>query len=362
MSRHRPPRRESIEDHLRVARARVKLPGAGWTDKLASVPWVEDLIREKIVCGPYPVDKAEGGGRGQRFLPRDYRDLLRIIRLKARGMHRRSAWIAHLWLAGRNYPIDRVRAAFHSEISKVAQEALRDLAPRGRLHARGQPFGRRYDRRIRKRQDNKFFPELVDIIEPLAALGISPRFLSEIGTDPKEVTKLIAETTGYPAERLAPAVEELVAATKEDRNLSPQTQEEFQNLLSVVGRQTRLEGFLSSTEFAESTAQASTKFSGILGTFSPGGESTLLQVIEAATEQQWILTRSAFAEVCSGIVEHSWSLALERVESEEDKQAIRLSIQGARSHRELARGTPWVRLHLFVLYLQDLVQREATQP
>jgi hypothetical protein len=356
MSRYQPPRRESIEDHLRVARARVRLSGAGWTDKLASPSWVEDLIREDIISGPYRVRKTEGRGLGQRLAPRDYRDLLQIIDLKSQGVNRRSAWVAHLWLAGREYPITHVRAAFRAEIRKIVRSVLRDFAPRERL--RTQPFGKRYDRRVRQRQEDSIFPELVDIIEPIAALGISKKFLPQIGTNPEDVTRMIAETFGYPADKLSPLIAELISATKENRLLSLEVREELQAIANTVVQQEGLESIFGSQEFKNAVVQAREHIEGTLGTFSRGEESVFLQTIETATQTQWTMSRDAFRAVCSGQVECGCSIALEQA-TPEQRRSIDLMLLTARRQRKLARGTPWVRLHLFIHYLHELVQSQS---
>lgn len=355
MSRYQPPRRESIEGHLRVARARVKLSGSGWTDKLASSPWVEDLIREGIISGPHRVRKTEGRGLGQRFAARDYRALLRIIDLKSQGINRRSAWVAHLWLSGRDYPIASVRAAFRAEIRKIARTALLDFAPRERL--RTQPFGKRYDRRVRQRREDSIFPELVDIIEPFAALGISKRFLPQIGTNPDDVARLISEITGSSADHLSPAIAEMISSLKEGRLPSSESQREIQTLLETAARDQGIEVILQSQEFAEAAAQAPVNVEGTLGTFSVTEQSTLLRTIDAATERQWEITRGMFMVVCSGQLEHNFSDAIAQV-APKHQQALQLTANATRWQRKLARGTPWVRLHLFVQYLHDLVQRK----
>lgn len=130
-SGYRPPRRESIADHLTVARRRLRIPDGTWTDKTATVSWALDLHKCEILNGPLDVDKAEGAGRGKRYQPRDYRDLLAIIRLKARGIKRRSAWIAHLWLGGHEYPVERFRAALLAEVRAMRKDVIADFAPRG---------------------------------------------------------------------------------------------------------------------------------------------------------------------------------------------------------------------------------------
>lgn len=337
-----------------MARVRVELPGAGWTDKLASPSWVEDLIREDIIGGPYPVRKIEGRGVGQRFSPRDYRDLLRTLTLKSHGVNRHSAWIAHLWLAGRDIPISRVRDAFRTEAQRVAKGALKDFAPRERLYT--EPFGKKYERRIRARKGQSLYPELTDIIEPMAAFGISKRFLSQIATKPEDITRLITEVTGFSANDLSTAIAEMISSLKEGRPPSPDAQQEMQHFIELVAREQGLEVILQSQEFAEAAAQAPANLEGILGTFSVKQPSTLLRTISAATDRQWHITRGMFTAVCSGQLERAFSGALAEA-TPEHQQLLQLSLSATRQQRELARGTPWVRLHLFVHYLHDLVQR-----
>jgi hypothetical protein len=331
------------------------LPGEGWTDKLASPPWVEDLIREGIIGGPHPIRKIEGRGLGQRFAPRDYRDLLRTISLKSQGEGRRSAWVAHLWLAGRDYPISRVRDAFHAEIQKLTRGALKDLAPRERLNT--QPFGERFDRRIRQRKEDTLYPELVDIIEPMAAWGIARRYLPQIGTNPSAIAKMISEITGSPAEPLSAAIAEMVSSLKEGRSLSLQAQREIQTFLQATIRDHGLEALLQSQEYADAVSEASANLEGSLGTFSVKEQSTLLCSIDAATERQWEITRAMFRDICSGQIERGFAMAAAEA-SPKYREPLKLASLASGQHRQLARGTPWVRLYLFVHCLHDLVKRK----
>src|SRR5580700_4732319 len=130
--RYIPPKRESIKEHLVVASARVKMPKEGWQPKTATVPFVEDLVKRQIIGGPYRVKKSSGRGWGRRLKPRDYRDLLRIVRLKCLEITRTDFWILHLWLHGRDYPPDVVARAFFNSLGAFLDEAKRDLSPRDR--------------------------------------------------------------------------------------------------------------------------------------------------------------------------------------------------------------------------------------
>ena len=355
MSRYQPPRRESIEDHLRVARARVKLSGAGWTEKLASPPGSK-ISSGKTSSAARLRAEGERPRVGQRLAPRDYRDLLRIIDLKSQGVSHRSAWIAYLWICGRNYPIDRVRDAFCLEIKRMTKTMLTEFAPRERLQGpRVTSFGKRYDRRVRKRDSEAENPPgFADIAEPFVALGMSRQFLPQIGTDPNAITKLVSEATGYPASELAPAMAVIVDAMKAGRTLSTQEQEQLREILGGLWSHAGLGALFSDPDFFSLAAQGPVTMEGSIGTFSRRKESTLLHTIEVATPLHWELARRQLTHVCSGKMEYECSLLITSAESDA-RRALDILVRNMADQRMTARASPRARVHLFVHYLHDLV-------
>lgn len=196
-------RRESIADHLAGARARVQLPG-DWSAHLATPAFVADLIKRGIINGPVRVPKSTGVGSAQRFRPRDYRDLLEVISLKSQGIKHRSAWIAHLWLRGHDYPIERFRTALLDEVKTLRKLALADFAPRGRLTTI--PFSKRFDDRVRKRPEGSLAPETTDLFEPLAALMIRPQAGKDVRIDIARASEVVQSMISEPIAGLEEAL------------------------------------------------------------------------------------------------------------------------------------------------------------
>lgn len=209
----RPPRRrESIADHLAGARKRVTLRGDGWTDKLATPAFVADLIKKEIIDGPQSLQKTIGVGKAQRFRPWEYRDLLDIINLKSQGIKHRSAWVAHLWLRGHDYPIERFLAALLKEVKAFRKTALEDFAPNGRLSTKS--FSQRFDERVRKRPEDSLAPETTDIFEPFAALMMRPQAIGEVMVDMPSAAEFVQSMFPNKIDGLEETLTELFDAFK----------------------------------------------------------------------------------------------------------------------------------------------------
>jgi hypothetical protein len=352
MSKYVPPRRESIDDHLAVARSRVRLPGDGWTESLATRPWVESLFPD-VISGPEQVKKRSGPGQGRRFRPRDYRDLLRVIRLKARGVKHHDDWIAHLWLWGRDYPIDRVRNTFSTVVAGLARQSLLDLAPTQRL--RPEKFSAKYDRRVRQRPEGLIFQEGVDVLEPFVAFAFGPEFARHVKPDVAKMAAFLAEGSDCSAEELEPAIDELITTMKENKQqLSSEANQRLWKLVSSSLPSSLLHMLLSAPAVAE-FQHSFQAVPGTLGTF--GKRSTILESLHLATEEQWHRARRMFTSIWSGNVELMLSEIAEDIPPE-DKPLLEFLSAGGNIQRRMATQAPWLRLHLFSLHLHHLVRSE----
>lgn len=226
MGSYRRPRRESIADHLAVARRRWHPQLPPWPEDAISTFFVEDLIKEHIINGPYSVQKAEGRGRGRRFHPRDYRDLLEVIRVKLSGIKHRSGWILHLWLRGHEYPIEDVRRYLLDELQASMEIVKKDFAPTGRFT---EPFSEKYNRRVREAEGR--FDAMSDIVEMIAPRMIRPQAIEQINPNIDRMADEFAGFFGVEAGTLKPIISEFVEAAKGRPTFSASSAELMMGLL-----------------------------------------------------------------------------------------------------------------------------------
>jgi hypothetical protein len=332
------------------------MPGEGWTAKLATAAWVEDIIRDKIIDGPYRVAKKGSPGRGSRFHPRDYRDLLRIIKLKAQGINHRAAWKAHLWLRGRNYPIGEVRAAFRETQSTLAEKALLDFAPRGRLETRDPfSFSKRYDRRVRQRPDGLLFPELIDILEIAIAFGIDPKLVARTNVDPERIVRELARQTHYPASKLRPAIPELIGAIKHKRPLSALAEQQLRDFGNSKIPQALQDAFLTAPALKDFEGVLSS-IGGLIGSFSK--PPAPIESFDVADEERWLKVRFFFQGICSGRLEALLRAALSEA-PESSRELLRFMLNSTQKQREFALSAPWAKIQTFSGLLHSSVRWHA---
>lgn len=213
-----PPRRESISDHLLVLRRRHKSLGIDWRENLATTAFVRSLIKNKIINGPaHEGSKSKGAGVRSRFNPRDYRDLLEVIRLKSRGVKRRNAWILHLWLRGHDYPMSRVRTALVAEALRVADQAVREIAPTGRFRG---DFNRRVQRVAAKAGKHGKHDDLLAFAY---AMMVRPSEVRNLRITPAAVADLLCEGTALNRTAVQPVAESILESMKRGTTLDPQT-------------------------------------------------------------------------------------------------------------------------------------------
>jgi hypothetical protein len=241
-----------------------------------TLPFVEDLIRRKLINGPEPVQKRDGRGRGQRFKPRDYRDLLELIRLKLGGVKHRSAWLFQLWLRGHEYPIEDVRRALIGEVQVAIHSVMTDFAPTGRFT---EPFGVKFARRVRGAQGDN---EISDFLEPLVAKMMRPGAIAEITPSVDRMTAELAALSGVDGFRLRAAVAELVEGLKGNTGISSDSQGTLSRAFSATsfGPLFDLMRAAKSADFAKMQA-------GLEGALDDGsGSSKLVDALRCAGEQK----------------------------------------------------------------------------
>jgi hypothetical protein len=345
--RYIPPKRESIEDHLAVIERRATRLGIKWVPRLATRAFILDLIKRKIINGPQPAGpKQNSFGTSQRFSPRDYRDLLEVIQLKSRGVLHRRSWIIHLFLRGHEYDIEVVRRSLIGEVEQMNDTVSADFAPTGRWT---ESFGVKYDRRVRKREEDEF----INILEPAAALMLRPSAIGEIGTDPSVIAAEVAEMLEIDRAEVEPVIRSLLDATKTN-SLVPA--EVMQKLFDLLGR--KLPPELMKMYFEGSDDQPPPIVSiaaRVYGKVDDGsGRSRMVETISAAPESAFRKARKWNQLIFrSGLLERIPETA--RAEAPELGAWLDIVPDQARYMRMTARKNPWVAVQYFAELVADEV-------
>lgn len=204
-------RRESIDDHLQSARR--ALANYCSVEIEGSRELVRDLVRNKLIGPTYEVDKSSGRGRGRRFKPPDYRDLIEILHLRANGHIHRRRWLLWLWLQGRSFPLDRLRAALAAEITAHTRLLLAQINPTGRLT---EDVLNKYRRNVRGKAGPSPFPDLGKLDEVIATLMMRPGDAAKVPIDTEAFVKIASETLGVDEDTMRQGMENFGPASGKD--------------------------------------------------------------------------------------------------------------------------------------------------
>jgi hypothetical protein len=322
------------------------MPGDGWTDKLASARFVLDLIERKIIDGPVDVNKTAGPGRGRRFLPRDYHDLLELIRFKALGAGRRDAWIVRLWLRGHDYPFERVKEALIREIESNLQIVQADFAPTGRWT---EPFSVKYDRRVRQRPEETQDPELIDTMEILAAHMMRPEIVPEIEPRTESIASTFAEVTHSPQAELQELLDTVVKGMKNNDPMDEAFQTRALNFFRSQLPSELVDGLFKPNK------NGGSEIGGLLdtlhGLYGDGsGQAKLTQMLEGATEGHFRQARRLIMAILTGELES----LINRVPPDippKDREILEMSRADARRNRRQMRNNPWIMMLILAEYI-----------
>jgi hypothetical protein len=338
-----PPRRESIFDHLEVARSRWAAAYPAWPEDSITVAFVEDLLREKIINGPEPVQKREVRGKGQRFKPRDYRELLEVIRLKLGSMKHRSGWLFHLWLRGHEYPIEDVRRALVDEVQVTIRTIMKDLAPTGRFT---EPFGVKFDRRVRRVAGED--DVISDFMEPLVAKMVRPNGITEITPNIGRMATELAAIGTIDVTALQQALTDFVAALKGSSSVSA---ESFTTLTSAF-RSTPF-GHMFDLMMSASVTDMQQMETAMHGAIDDGtGRSKLVDAIREAPESKLQAVRRLWAAIRSGFLETSLSQWLPSCPSHL-RPAFQSMRVWAKQQRLTNRNNPKLAPYTFAFYVSQ---------
>lgn len=345
-ARYVPPRRESIEEHLASARARVAMPGDGWTDKLASPRFVLDLIERKIINGPVEIDKASGPGRGRRFRPRDYHDLLELIRFKALGANRRDAWIVRLWLRGHDYPFERAKESLIREVGSALDTAQADFAPTGRWT---ESFSVKYDRRVRQRSEGILYPELTDTFEPIAAHMMRPDIIREIEPRTEAIASTVAEATNVDQSELQELLDTVVEAMKKNEPLDEAVQTKILGLAKSQLPPEFVDGLFKTD--AEGNSEIGDLVDTLHDLYGDGhSHAKLMRMLEEATVAHFKRARKLIMAILAGDLESLINRASPDLPSGV-RETLEISRADARRNRRQMRDNPWIMMLILAEYV-----------
>lgn len=344
MGSYVPPRRESIAEHLAIARRRWPKKCVGWNEGAITPAFVEDLIREDIINGPYAVTKSAGRGKGRRFAPRDYRDLLEVIKLKLTGLKHRRTWLFHLWLRGHCYPIEEVRRALVDEVHIAIDLLKSDIAPTGRWT---EPFGVKYDRRVRKSEGAD--EGLSDLMELLAAKMLRPAAVQEITPSAERIAFEVASMSEVDASTLLPAIANLVEAVKGTEQMKTGSADVLMHALSTTSL-----GQTAVTLIRANPGDIDKLEHDLEGSIDDGsGRSKLLDTVRSASEERFLAVRRFWRATNSGQIES----VTRRFREECTTEAIPFLdfIEPMlRNQRLVNRSNPHLTAYLFATYLLHL--------
>jgi hypothetical protein len=336
--RRRPPRRESIDDHL--ATARLRYPELAKNEGGGSRPWVRDLIRREVIGAPYAVKKHIGRGQGIRFSPPDYRALLEILLLRARGHNHRRTWLVWLWLRGREYPLERVRAAAVDDVSVHLKTIRAELNPTGRST---EPFVTKYRRNVAPGRADSPFPDLGALEEPLAALMLRPHEAGQIPIDLAKLAALSSEVFDVDQDVMSDAFRALSAASPEDVQSAVL---KFAEVLPAGPGRTIIE------HLAQADPAAIAQPPQLAGLLDDGrGNSTLLVALDAATDDQLRNARREIQLLRTGRFERAVRDMATSAPAEQ-AEVLLLFADWARMQRHLYRGNPALAAYLFCVHVQ----------
>ena len=334
------------------------MPGDGWTEKLASERFVRDLIDRKIIGGPVEVDKTSGPGRGRRFRPRDYHDLLELIRFKALGAHRRDAWIVRLWLRGHDYLFDRVKDSLIREVGSALDIVQDDFAPTGRWT---ESFSKKYDRRVRQRPEGTLFPELTDTLEPIAAHMMRPDIVPEIEPRIEAIASTFAEATGTPPKELQELLDTAFRAMKNNEPLDDAYATRAYDFFTSQFPPEFIDN-LCETD-AEGNSEIVSLVDTLHGLYGDGNSpAKLMHMLEAAKVDHFGRARKRVTGILSGELESLLDRALPEapLHVHEMFEALR---NDARRSRRMMRVNPWIMMEILATNVVSFmpVQEGATK-
>jgi hypothetical protein len=337
-TRRVPLPRESIDDHLEAAFRRY--PELAAEPANASRAFVRDLIRQGFISKPDPIKKRSGPGRAVRFTQRDYRSLLEILLLRARGHLHRRTWRVWLWHLGREYPLDQIRAALAEEMSAQLKVIRAEIAPTGRFT---EPFTTKYRRRVAPSRADSPFPDLGGIEEPLVALMMRPQEAADIPFDFAALASMVATAAGGDAVQLLDVMQTLGASPSTDL---PTAMTALAEAMPPGPFRAIFQSFAVDAPEAPSPPD-------LTGLIDDGhGKSALLRALDEASDEQLRAARCHIRMLRTGRLEQAIreaALAAPHAGAE----PLRFIADWARMHRELLRGNPALAAHYTCLFIHS---------
>lgn len=353
MSKYTPPSRDSLDELLSVARRRVVMPCRDWQRTLASPRFAQDVIDQKIIDGPHRRSKAGDVGQAQRLHPRDYRDLLRIIRLKAQGIKHRDGWLFYLWLYGRDYPFERVRAACTGLYQAQVKTALKDIAPTGRWT---EPIGTKYARRVKHNPSQTPNLDAADLFEPIMAAMLLPSQIDSIHPDTAKIAETIifSSNAANIANMLSKADVEktlniLLNHVRADKLLD---ESEQQNVLGLVGPLAGAFKLGDASPMYDFGLHYAHKLHGFMTDYR--GNSRMLAALKEASQEDYEKARRTLHQLRPGKVRRFMNEVL-KVSPEHERKTLDAALALSKLIWDNIRNNPASAIIIFAAALEDNV-------
>ena len=306
-------------------------------------PWVRDLMRRQIIGRPYPVKKSVGRGQGVRFRPADYRALIEILLLRSRGHKHRSTWLVWLWLRGRDYPLDRVRAAVTEDVAANVKAVRAELNPTGRST---EPFVTKYRRNVAPSRSGSPFPGLGGLEETFAALMMRPHEAPQIPIDMDALSVLASQALDVDEDTMRRALQDLVKASQDQEDVQEWLLR-FADVLQPGAVRTVVE-MLAQADPAELPPPPN-----LSGLIDDGrGNSALLSALNSASDEQLLEARRQIQLIRTGRFERALRDAALTAPAEQANMLIGLA-DWARIQRELHRCNPAMAAYLLSVHVTE---------
>jgi hypothetical protein len=342
MAPYRPPKREMIEEHLTVAKARVAMPDGAWDG--ISESFVRSLIKAKLLPRMVPHTKAKGRGRGARMKPSGYRDFLRIVRLRALDVPRRE-WAFFLWLRGSEFPESRVRASVVASFRQLAKNLQSKVAPTGRY---GLPAQVKAQRALQRD------PEADPVLSPFIAAAFS------MMADPNAPVDVDSLWNGVPAAMRRLGVDDQTAAALMGLRTGETSEEvAFAHMGTIFRDITGMDP--NAPAIAEGINElASTVRSGRLRSFLVDKHDRS-RLLERLLNAPWPAYERARA-IVAATMQHIFDRIDVEAAPEEIQGLLRTAAITQSATEEYMRWNPWVVVLNFAIYVEDGAPKTDIHP
>lgn len=338
--------RDSIEQHLVSAGHALRTAGIPAPD--VSRAWVRDLMRDRLIPGPQSAPKARGRGRRVRFAAAAYRDLLEVMKIRARGAQHRSTWLVWLWLRGRDFPLPRIREALAADVARDLKTVRDQLAPTGRYT---EPFTRKFAKAASRASEESPFPSFGSYDGALAALMMRPQELPGMAVNLGDLASMLEHALD---------LDSTSSALEAVRDLQERAPADFSEAFDRLASLAKAEPARNMLRFlASASADGPPPFPSVAGLLDDGhGRSRLLDGLASSTDEELLEARQFAIGLRTGASEAALAARCSSVDADA-REAFLVLRQWARMQRTLLLGNPARNAYFFANYLYALDPADA---